>query len=172
MREYLLQLTHYNIWANKLIVNTIKNNNTLFTKEIKSSFPTLEKTILHIWKAQDIWLSRLEGHEFLDWPSNQLTNKNQESICAGLNHSSLEFFQFVDKQLPTFPTKVISYKNMKGVECHSTTQEIIAHCMNHSTFHRGQLVTMLRNLGSDKIPSTDMISYFIQLKEKKKEIYD
>jgi uncharacterized damage-inducible protein DinB len=172
MREYLLQLAHYNLWANQLIVNAIPNDKKRFTQEVKSSFPTVEKTILHIWDAQDIWLSRLEDRPLTDWPSSSLKDRNQQSICEGLNHSSVRFFQFVDKQLPTFDTKIITYKNMQGVEYQNTTQEIIAHCMNHSTFHRGQLVSMLRELGVEKFSSTDMISYFRQLKEKKKEIYD
>lgn len=172
MREYLLQLTHYNLWANQLIANVIPKDKLLFIKELKSSFPSVEKTILHIWDAQDIWLARLEDRPISDWSSSNLKHKDSQSICGGLNHSSLKFFQFVDKQLPSFATKIISYKNMKGEEYQSTTQEIIAHCMNHSTFHRGQLVTMLRELGIEKFSSTDMISYFRQLKEKKKEIFD
>jgi uncharacterized damage-inducible protein DinB len=38
--------------------------------------------------------------------------------------------------------------------------EIIMHCMNHSTFHRGQIVTMLRTAGVTNLFSTDLITYY------------
>jgi uncharacterized damage-inducible protein DinB len=34
---------------------------------------------------------------------------------------------------------------------------------NHATYHRGQLVTMLRQIGAEKIPATDFAA-FVRLK--------
>ncbi|MFL5753274.1 MAG: DinB family protein, partial [Bacteroidia bacterium] len=52
------------------------------------------------------------------------------------------------------------YKNTKGEPFNTSNSGIIMHCMNHSTFHRGQLVTMLRGLGYEgAVDSTDLISY-------------
>jgi uncharacterized damage-inducible protein DinB len=36
---------------------------------------------------------------------------------------------------------------------------MLLHVFNHSNFHRGQLVTILRQLGEEKIPQTDYIHY-------------
>ena len=36
---------------------------------------------------------------------------------------------------------------------------IVIHCMNHSTFHRGNLITMMRNMGMLEFPATDFIDY-------------
>ncbi|MGZ3851281.1 MAG: DinB family protein [Flavisolibacter sp.] len=36
---------------------------------------------------------------------------------------------------------------------------MLLHAFNHGTYHRGQLVNMLRQLGVDKIPGTDFIAW-------------
>jgi len=59
-----------------------------------------------------------------------------------------------------FISKTISYKNMEGKEFNNPVWQLIMHCMNHSTFHRGQIVTMLRQFDVKDIPGTDLILYF------------
>jgi uncharacterized damage-inducible protein DinB len=34
------------------------------------------------------------------------------------------------------------------------------HLVNHGTYHRGQVVTMLRQLGAGTPPSTDLIAFY------------
>jgi uncharacterized damage-inducible protein DinB len=172
MREYLLQLSHYNLWANQKLVALISKDQSIWEKEVKSSFNTIASTILHITDAQDIWLSRLNGQSLGVWPSSDAAGQTSADIARSLIQSSENFFMFLDVQLPTFPTKIIQYKDMKGFSHANTVEEIVAHTMNHSTFHRGQVITMLRELGVDKLNSTDMISFFREIKEKKKDVLD
>jgi uncharacterized damage-inducible protein DinB len=42
---------------------------------------------------------------------------------------------------------------------------ILQHVVNHSTYHRGQIATMLRQLGTKAIP-TDLIAYHRELATK------
>jgi uncharacterized damage-inducible protein DinB len=51
------------------------------------------------------------------------------------------------------------YKSTEGTAYENKIWESIHHCMNHSTFHRGQLITMLRNVGYTDLSSTDFITY-------------
>ncbi|MDQ6763781.1 MAG: hypothetical protein M3015_14295, partial [Bacteroidota bacterium] len=37
--------------------------------------------------------------------------------------------------------------------------EMLVQVFNHQTFHRGQLITMMRQNGIDKLPATDFIVY-------------
>lgn len=172
MREHLLHLSHYNFWANQKLVSLIPENKSIWDKEVKSSFKTVTSTILHITDAQNIWLSRINGQSPSTW--SDAAAKDQPSSVIGqlLIQSSHNFFMFIDAQLPTFPTKIIQYENMQGITYCNTVEEIVAHSMNHSTFHRGQVITMLRELGVDKLVSTDMISFFREIKEKKKDVLD
>ena len=49
----------------------------------------------------------------------------------------------------------VSYRSIAGDPFTRAFQDLFAHVANHSTYHRGQLVTMLRQVGA-KPPSTDM----------------
>ncbi len=53
----------------------------------------------------------------------------------------------------------ITYKNMKGDTFTAPYWELLQHLYNHATFHRGQVVTILRQLGVTTIPSTDFVTY-------------
>jgi uncharacterized damage-inducible protein DinB len=48
---------------------------------------------------------------------------------------------------------------MKGIEFKSAVDEILFHVVNHGTFHRGQMITMLRELGYTSFPSQDLIAF-------------
>ena len=37
--------------------------------------------------------------------------------------------------------------------------QMLHHVFNHASYHRGQLVTMLNQLGADKIPGTDFSAF-------------
>ena len=56
--------------------------------------------------------------------------------------------------------KNLDFKRLNGDAYSMPYYELIAHVFNHSTYHRGQLVTMLRQVGFDKVESTDMLAYF------------
>ena len=171
MREYLVKIAHYNLWANQKIIAAIPLDKNIFNETLKSSFPTIKDTLLHIWDAQDIWLTRLKDLPITSFPSKNFNGSN-EDVINGLIKSSESFYLFLDEQLPTFDTKIITYKTIAGEAQSSTAIEVVAHCMNHSTFHRGQIITMLRALDITKLPATDMIAYNRQMKEVKKEILD
>ncbi len=59
---------------------------------------------------------------------------------------------------------------MKGEEFIQENRQIIYHCMNHSTFHRGQIISQLRTLGVDKLQATDFIVYLRELKQSDNEL--
>ncbi|MGH7465840.1 MAG: DinB family protein, partial [Longimicrobiales bacterium] len=54
---------------------------------------------------------------------------------------------------------VIEYRSMAGAAYHSALWQMLRHVVNHSTYHRGQVTTMLRQLGR-AAPSTDLIHYY------------
>jgi uncharacterized damage-inducible protein DinB len=53
----------------------------------------------------------------------------------------------------------ITYHNFKGENFNNKVSGIIKHVVNHGSFHRGQVVTILRTLGINTIPSTDYIQW-------------
>ena len=73
---------------------------------------------------------------------------------------SREFAVFIQEQKDDFFEKTIHYQNLSGDKFEQQAWQILMHLYNHGSFHRGQLVSMLRALGQEgKIPRTDLIHY-------------
>lgn len=168
MSEYsdnLSRYVNYNIWANKAIADfLVDKDQNLLDKEIISSFTSIRKTIFHIADAQHIWIQRLKGTSPSDWSSK--TMKPEEAISALMN-TSTSLALHCDKKDDAFWNEVISFSTMDGTQYKESVCNIIMHVNNHSTFHRGQLITMFRQVGFEgAMPRTDLIAYLREIEAK------
>ncbi|MFN4235196.1 MAG: DinB family protein [Bacteroidia bacterium] len=158
MKILILQYLKYNLWANTIIANLITEKALdLLDKEIPNSFPTLRKTLLHIWDAENIWLTRLNNLPVTDWPSKDVSK--HANVLLNLIKQSEDFIAYVESQEETWLNTNCTYINIKGETFSQPVYTIILHCMNHSTFHRGQIICMMRQLGFENLPSTDLITF-------------
>jgi uncharacterized damage-inducible protein DinB len=154
-----LQL-EYNLWAMRTLLSYLRAQETgISEKPVDSSFSGIRNTLLHITDAEVIWLSRLEGNPVSDWPSKTFSG-NEEELYALSESVSERLFSFVSAQSDDFGMKKIAYTNMKGDRFENSVLQILLHLINHGSFHRGQIITMLRQLGVSGIPSTDMITFY------------
>ena len=156
MKELLLKYARYNQWANDKLMTAIKANAPeLVEKEIASSFDSIRKTALHMADAEYIWHLRLTGGTPGIMPS--------KAPNAGIDTLSLTnrlLIDFIDSQDETFFKQSSSYRNLKGDPYTTHNFAILWHVFNHGTFHRGQIVTMLRNGGySAPLDPTDFIAF-------------
>jgi uncharacterized damage-inducible protein DinB len=150
---------NYSAWATGKIVEMLQNvDEALWDKEVISSFPTIRKTLYHIWDAEVIWYERMKGGEVMVWPSTTFNGSNEEFLKLYLAHSN-ELAAFITTKDTAFLESKINYKNMKGIEYSTPVEEILFHLVNHGSYHRGQLITMLRTLGFTQIVNTDLIAY-------------
>ena len=149
----------FNVWANTKTSETLREvADEIYFKENKSSFPSIAKTVLHIWGAQNIWLKRLQGESLTTWP-HQSDQDSKEGQLNGLIDSSQNILDFITSKDEAFLSSLYSYKNMKGEPFIDTVEDTLFHVVNHSTYHRGQIITMLREAGVTKVVSTDLIHY-------------
>lgn len=159
MKTYFSQLCNYNYWANQQLHDFILENVPLESalKVVNSSFKNLNEHLFHINDAEYIWINRIKGNSVSDWPSkNEDKNQFPENLLS-VSELFVDWLSF-SKEADLYADCI--YKNLEGKEFRNTNLEIIAHCMNHSTFHRGQIVTILRTLGEKgKLPQTDLIYY-------------
>lgn len=158
MKELLLSYVEFNLWANDKIVDVIKNNPEALDKEQISSFTSIRKTLFHLWDAETIWYKRLSGESLMTWPSKGYTGTTEEFNKAFRGQSE-QFISLVENMPEGKFSEVVNYTNTKGISFSAAASEIILHAMNHATFHRGQIITMLRNAGVTELPSTDYIAY-------------
>jgi uncharacterized damage-inducible protein DinB len=145
----------YNEWANHKTINWLQDQNEgiLYT-ETPSSYKSLDQTLQHILKAQQFWLAFITETELKDFSWRMVEGKVQENLTDLKNNSSamkLIFCQFSEDDL----NKTLSL-NTRWAKNELSRYEYILHVINHSTYHRGQLVTMSRCLGLiEGVPNTD-----------------
>lgn len=155
----ILQHLAYNSWANRKVGSFILNApESLFDEEVKSSMTSLRQTVYHIWDAEFIWMRRIQGESLHDWPSKNFNGTRDETIAAWTEGSEI-LEDFVKNQEFSFGSVIVSYRNLKGDLFQNSVEQIIMHVVNHSTFHRGQIVTILRGLGYTDLASSDLITY-------------
>lgn len=161
MKNLFEQYAAYNVWANHKIIFLMEQlNPILWYRETPSSFNSLYKTVLHIWDAESIWWQRMRLHENLVIPSASF-DPSLKDACNGWLHQSMQWETLIKSEefnAETIASKLI-YKNLKGEEFSQPVRDVLLHVFNHTTYHRGQLITMLHALGIDKIPATDFIIY-------------
>ena len=155
----------YSVWATAKLSEIIENlDESILKKETPSSFNTIEKTILHIWDAELVWFKRLQGESLTEWPSKDFEG-DRETLISGWIDNCIALKEYIESKGEEYLSTTISYKNMSGKAYSNTVEEIIYHVVNHGTFHRGQIITMLRANGitkfadNEELSSTDLITY-------------
>jgi uncharacterized damage-inducible protein DinB len=159
MRNY----ADYNLWANTKYVSWLKAKAfDLLEKEILSSFSSIRSTLIHIWETERFWLSVLQQVPFPK-PLRDGYDGTLDDIFEGILSHSYDFAAYVQ----TLSETELLENVMLITPWAEGTQprfEFIQHCMNHSTYHRGQVVTIGRNLGITDAPMTDYNYYLTMLK--------
>lgn len=151
-----VKLIEYNTWANTKIAEQIKLfSDEQFTKESGGSFPSIRLTLLHLLSSDWTWMHRLKGIPLIDVPGDWITNTAVE-VCNYWLPVQYEMIALVNEIAAT-PDKEISFITRKGAAYTLPFSDIIIHITNHGTYHRGQVVNMIRMLGETPV-NTD---YFI-----------
>ncbi len=154
----------YNLWANTTIADALRTiDDSLYFRETGSSFSSISKTVLHVWGAQFIWLTRMQGESLSTWPSAGVTDK--EESLDGLVTSSADLVSFAGSKDESFLRSTYAYKSMKGEPFADPYEDTLFHIVNHGTYHRGQIITMLRQGGITSLPGTDLIHYLRTVKK-------
>lgn len=155
MNQRYLDDADYNIWANNRLIQDLSLlEDEFITKEITSSFPSIRSTVQHIWYAEAGWLSRLNGDGWDVAVINQFDGSNQ-LLYNNWQQTSEAFRLFV----ATADLENEIQFEQKGNSFSIPTGEIIKTVFFHGSYHRGQIITMMRQLGINKITQTDYIEW-------------
>jgi uncharacterized damage-inducible protein DinB len=159
MKNLLFRYLQFNFWANSRIVEFLQSlPEEELDVEIVSSFTSIRKTIYHIWDAESLWLSRLNGDSPFTWPSQGFSGKFIDA-AAEIRSTSQKLIDYAEEADIDTLDSLIDYKNVKGDAFKGLVADILQHVVNHGSYHRGQIITMLRQTGHTNLFSTDYIGY-------------
>jgi uncharacterized damage-inducible protein DinB len=159
MKELILQLSGYHTWANQQLIDIIQQlPGEKQTQTVASSFDGLLKTVIHLWDAESIWWQRLKLSERILIPSETF-NGNFNEAANQLLQQNRQWTQWISNAQEHMFQHEFIYLNLKKEQFKQPVYQVLLHVFNHGTYHRGQLVTMLRQLGIEKIPQTDYIAW-------------
>jgi uncharacterized damage-inducible protein DinB len=152
-------LYDYNAWANHRSLEAASKLTTeKFVQPMGSSFSSVRDTLAHIYGAEWIWLERFQGCS----PSS-LPDTTQFADVASLrerwNEHEARLLTFVGGLTQSDLDRVMEYKTLKfGVYSNALWQSM-QHLVNHGSYHRGQVATLLRQHGAEPI-LTDLMHFY------------
>lgn len=157
MKELLQQLANYNIWANQRMLEVILALPEEKQKqELPSSFKSLYHTVLHMWNAESVWWQRMKLQERIIKPFDVFKGTLEELANEYLQQNR-QWQEWVNNATDAALDHVFQYQTFQKEQFKQPIYQMLIHVFNHGTYHRGQLINMLRQLGITKLPDTDFI---------------
>jgi uncharacterized damage-inducible protein DinB len=151
-------LYDYNAWANHRQMNASVLTPEQFTKPLGSSFSSVRDTLAHICGAEWIWLERFQGRSPASLPDTTQF-KDVASLRAHWVELEARLLKFVRELKQTDLDRVFEYKTLKFGVYKNPLWQSMQHVVNHGTYHRGQITTMLRQHGAQPI-LTDLMHFY------------
>jgi uncharacterized damage-inducible protein DinB len=144
----------YSAWASKRLLDFAASvPGEHVERQIANSHGGILKTFQHIYYADRVWLSRMEG------APTAFADPEPGPSLADLDSAWWPLLRrFAQWAAGQDPKRVIAYRNLAGEAYERTVHQVVTHVVNHGTYHRGQIAAMLRQLGHVP-PYTDLI-YF------------
>ena len=162
-RDDLRSLVDYHYWATYRLLEAVEPlDPDQFTRDMKSSFPSVRDTLSHLHSAEWIWLSRLRGRSPTAFLPHDRFARPADARGAWRD-TEADMRGYVDSVDEAALAAVLEYRLMNGQPGATPVGRILQHVVNHGTYHRGQVTTMLRQLGAAPGKSQDLIAFYREL---------
>jgi uncharacterized damage-inducible protein DinB len=157
--EEMRTLYDFNAWANRRSLSAVaKLTPEQFIKPMGSSFSSVRDTLAHIFGAEWIWLERFQGRSPASLPDvTQYTDI--ESLGEAWGEFEPRLLNFVRGLTQQDLDRVMEYKTLNFGVYSNPLWQSMQHLVNHGTYHRGQVTTMLRQHGVQPI-LTDLMHFY------------
>ena len=150
----------YHYWARDLLLDAVSPlTPEQFTRQMDSSFRSLRDTVAHIYAADAVWYARWMGQSpaallaYDAFPDVASIRKVWAELEGNVR-------PFVNALGEAGVSRVFEYKLLSGAPDTAPFWELLVHVVNHGSYHRGQVTTLLRQLGAHPLKPTDMIAFF------------
>ena len=158
-KEEIVAVVEFNAWANRRVVTAVEALTAeQFTRELGSSFSSVRDTLAHILGVEWVWLERLQGRSPAAIPAAKeyVDIGTIRDRWAELEERTQKYMHGVTQ--PELD-ETVEYKTLSFGMGKNSRWQMIHHVVNHGTYHRGQVVAMLRQLGAKGV-GTDLITFY------------
>jgi uncharacterized damage-inducible protein DinB len=153
-------LVDYHYWARDRVLDAAAAlSPEQYTQDLGSSFRSVRDTLVHLYSAEWNWYSRWQGQS----PTSMLSPDlypDVSSIRGPWSENEAGIRTFVDALGEDGINRVIEYKLLNGQPGATVFWQMLQHVVNHGSYHRGQVTTLLRQLGARPGKSMDMIAFY------------
>jgi uncharacterized damage-inducible protein DinB len=156
----LQTMLDYHYWARDRLLAALETlTPEQYTRDMGNSFKSIRDTVTHIYAAEWAWYERwqersptalLPADAFPDLASLRRTWSEHEARMRA----------FVAELGEGGADRIIEYKLLSGHAGASPIWQMLQHVVNHASYHRGQVTTMLRQIGAAPAKPMDMIAYY------------
>ncbi|MHB8525048.1 MAG: DinB family protein [Candidatus Acidiferrales bacterium] len=151
-------LYDYNSWANRRALDACARLSAeQFMRKLGSSYPSVRDTLTHIMFAEWVWLERWSGRSPSGFPTGDFPDL--ASVRARWQKIESDLLKFVRALSAADLDRVVTYRNTKGNSFSDRMWQMLQHLVNHGTYHRGQITTLLRQLDATPV-ATDLIAFY------------
>ncbi|MCI0434364.1 MAG: DinB family protein [Gemmatimonadetes bacterium] len=152
------ELYGYNEWANARTMDAAAQlSPEAFVRDMKSSFASVGDTLVHMLQAEWIWLQRWQGQSPPAAPAGW-AGMGLGEIRGAWRGVIDERARFLEALEDAALDRVFEYTSLAGETRSCALDHSLRHVVNHASYHRGQITTLLRQLGATPV-ATDLVLY-------------
>ena len=153
-------LLDYHYWARDRTLDAVEAlSPEEFTRDLGNSFRSIRDTIAHTYSAEWVWNQRWHGMT----PTGMLPAEQFPDV-ASTRQQWAELEQTVKALIADLGdagmNRVLNYTLLSGLPASSPFWQMFQHVVNHASYHRGQVTTMLRQIGAAPPRSCDMVTFY------------
>ena len=156
----LRSLLDYHYWArDRMLAALAAITPEQYTRDLGSSFRSIRETAVHVYAAEWAWYSRWQGQS----PTALIeaeTFPDLASLRQAWNELEAKVRAFLEDLGDNGLERVIEYKLLSGEPGASPFWQMLQHVVNHASYHRGQITTMLRQMGAAPGRPMDLIAFY------------
>ena len=157
--DYLNHLLGFHYWARDRVFTAVESLDAeQYARPMGNSFASIRDTLNHVFLAEWIWYTRWNGVSPTSFPTDEIPDLS--TLRSRWSDLEGKVRDYLGNAGESGINRVINYRLMGGKEGASPLWQMVAHVVNHATYHRGQVTTMLRQLGAAPAKSMDMIGFY------------
>jgi len=152
----LKMLTAYNAWATHALyecLSMVPEHQLTAPREIV--FGSIVRTLNHVCLMDEVWQCHLEGR------THSLTSRNP-SECPDFSDIMKQqaamndwYIECAASMTAAHESERLEFDLIGGTPCVMSRSEIVLHVVNHTTYHRGHIATMIYQIPAEP-PTTDL----------------